>query len=165
MDISKQWAGQPPQPKIFFELNAAGVSGVGAVDSNSPTGGPAAMKALRDIGPLSINVAAGNWQFYKKGVFNNTAANGPENEWGIDHAVQMVGYGYDKEVDENYWIVRNSWSTLWGENGFIRLLRAKTNGTEPCNSAVNGAQVCGTSGCLNDLTYPIVYKAPPIKFQ
>ena len=166
VDISQQWSGQPSQSTIFLELNAAGVSGVGAVDSNSPTGGPAAMKALRDIGPLSISVAAGNWQFYQEGVFQNNASNGELNEWQVDHAVQMVGYGYDKELDVNYWIVRNSWSTLWGENGFIRLLRAKTNGTEPCNSDANQeGTVCGTSGCLNDLTYPIVYKASPIKFK
>lgn len=163
VDITKFWAGQPPDKYLFFELNAAGVSGVGVVDSNSPTGGPAAMKALRDIGPLSINVAAMNWYSYEEGVYNNSDKNGAYNEWQIDHAVQLVGYGYDKELDENYWLVRNSWSTLWGENGYIRLWRPKgPNATEPCGHS-GSYQVCGTSGCLNDVTFPIVYKADPIK--
>ena len=109
-DISSDW--KTPATSWFAELTAAGVSGYGSVDSNSPTGGPAAMKALRDIGPLSISVAAGNWQWYESGVFQNTNATGGGNEWGVDHAVQMVGYGYDKQLDLNYWIVRNSWSTV-----------------------------------------------------
>jgi len=41
----------------------------------------------------------------------------------INHAVVLVGYGTENGVD--YWIVRNSWSTSWGENGFIRILREK----------------------------------------
>ena len=156
IDVSKL----APQNNYSVTLNAAGVSGVGAVDSNSPTGGPAAMKALRDVGPLAIAVAASGWMFYTEGVYQNNASD--PQEWEINHAVQMVGYGYDKELDENYWIVRNSWSTLWGENGFIRLWRAKSNGTEPCNYNDDPTTVCGTSGCLNEVSYPIVYQAPPI---
>ena len=36
-----------------------------------------------------------------------------------DHAVLVVGYG--KENGENYWLVRNSWSTMWGDNGYIKI--------------------------------------------
>lgn len=160
-DISLEW--KTPATSWFAELTAVGVSGVGSVDSNSPMGGPAAQKALRDVGPQSISVAAGNWQWYESGIMANTNASGGANEWQVDHAVQMVGYGYDKELDMNYWIVRNSWSTLWGEDGFIRLKRANAGEPEPCSGPQYG-NVCGTSGCLNDLQYPIVYEATPTKF-
>ena len=52
---------------------------------------------------------------------------------------------------------------LWGEDGFIRLFRAKEGQDEPCSGAAFG-NVCGTSGCLSDLQYPIVYEATPTKF-
>lgn len=160
-DITADW--KTPATSWFAELTAVGVSGFGNVDSNSPDGGPAAQKALRDVGPQSISVAAGNWQWYESGIFQNTNSSGGANEWGVDHAVQMVGYGYDKQLDMNYWIVRNSWSTLWGEDGFIRLFRAKDGEPEPCSPAQFG-KVCGTSGCLNQLQYPIVFEATPTKF-
>ena len=161
MDVSTQW--KTPATSWFAELTAAGVSGFTTVDSNSANGGPAAMKALRDVGPQSVSVAAGNWQWYESGVFQNNATNGGNNEWGIDHAVQMVGYGVDKELGLNYWIVRNSWSTLWGEGGFIRLWRAKDGQPEPCSSSEYGP-VCGTSGVLCDLAAPVVFEATPTKF-
>jgi len=164
LDISTEW--KTPATSWFAELTAVGVKGIATVNSNNATGGPAAMKAIRDVGPMSISVAAGNWQWYETGVFNNTDKNGATNEWQIDHAVQLVGYGYDKELDTNYWVVRNSWATLWGEDGFIRLWRAKDGQPEPCGGFdVNfGQTVCGTSGLLNDIQYPIVYEATPTHF-
>lgn len=160
-DVSQEW--KQPATSWFAELSAAGVSGFGVVNSNSALGGAALMKTLRDVGPLSVSVAAGNWQWYESGIFHNTNSSGPDMEWNIDHAVQMVGYGYDKVLDANYWTVRNSWSTLWGEDGFIRLFRAKNGEPEQCSPASYGP-VCGTSGVLSFPAYPIVYQATPTKF-
>ena len=41
---------------------------------------------------------------------------------GINHAVQLVGYGTDDDLGD-YWLVRNSWGEEWGEDGYIRLRR------------------------------------------
>jgi len=72
-------------------------------------------------GPISIAVNAETWQTYTSGVLTleQCAATQP------DHAVLAVG------VTADYWIVKNSWATIWGEQGYIRL----AYGTNTCNIA------------------------------
>jgi cathepsin F len=65
-------------------------------------------------GPLSICVDAEPWQDYTGGVL---MASDCSNQ--LDHCVQLVGY--DMTQATPFWIVRNSWGTDWGENGYIRL--------------------------------------------
>jgi len=64
----------------------------------------------------SICVDAANWQDYQGGIMT-----GWECAWvnELDHCVQAVGYNMTGPTP--YWIVRNSWSTGWGESGYIRL--------------------------------------------
>jgi C1A family cysteine protease len=62
-------------------------------------------------GPVSVCVDASSWSSYNGGVLTSCGNN-------VDHCVQLVGYnGYNS--DGAYWVVRNSWGTDWGENGFI----------------------------------------------
>jgi len=63
--------------------------------------------------PMSVCVDASLWQTYTGGVITASSGCGTS----IDHAVQATGYN----SDGNYWIVRNSWGTTWGENGFVWL--------------------------------------------
>ncbi|KAL8102260.1 hypothetical protein AgCh_026949 [Apium graveolens] len=81
--------------------------------------------------PVSVSIEAGSrhFQLYKSGVFNGIC--GTE----LDHGVVAIGYG--TEDGRDYWIVRNSWGTGWGENGYMRLERnvASTN-TGKCGIAM-----------------------------
>lgn len=45
---------------------------------------------------------------------------------GIDHAVTVVGYGTENGLD--YFTVRNTWGTSWGENGYVRIARTAGEG-------------------------------------
>ena len=45
---------------------------------------------------------------------------GPCNA-NVNHAVAIVGYGGAGSAD--YWLLKNSWGTSWGEGGYMRLTR------------------------------------------
>merc|ERR1719264_45652 len=59
--------------------------------------------------------AAGAFSKYAGGVFSGCTSNKQ------DHAVTVVGYGTANGVD--YWLIKNSWGSSWGEKGYIRLKR------------------------------------------
>jgi len=72
--------------------------------------------ALRD-GPVAVAVAVSEaFTFYSGGVLNDPLCGSAYEDLG--HAVLLVGWGTDDEYGE-YWIIRNSWSNVWGMDGYI----------------------------------------------
>jgi len=78
------------------------------------TGEPALAQAI-SITPttVAVDAASPDWQSYAGGVYNGHCGQ------NLDHAILAVGY------TANYWIVKNSWSTRWGADGYIYLIRGK----------------------------------------
>ncbi|KAG5545141.1 hypothetical protein RHGRI_017573 [Rhododendron griersonianum] len=66
---------------------------------------------------VAIDVGGSDFQFYSSSVL--TGACGTT----LDHGVAAVGYGIDINDGTNYWLVKNSWGTRWGEEGYIRMQR------------------------------------------
>ena len=80
---------------------------------------------LADKGTAAICVNAENWNSYTGGVMSSTQCGGNGYD-DLDHCVQLIGYNNDASSNYGgygtpYWIVRNSWSTDWGESGYIYL--------------------------------------------
>merc|ERR1711975_15965 len=72
--------------------------------------------------PLSVCVNAGAWNDYTGGVLTSAACGSMAAD-EQDHCVMAVGF--NATAPTPYWIVRNSWATTWGEQGYIYLEMAK----------------------------------------
>jgi hypothetical protein len=72
--------------------------------------------------PVSICVNAGAWNDYTGGVMTSAAC-GPMGAAYQDHCVMATGF--NTTAPTPYWIVRNSWASTWGEEGYVYLEMAK----------------------------------------
>jgi len=76
--------------------------------------------AVSKYGPLTICLNA-NWDNYigwhYDGVYDGLDGMCSSARDEVDHCVQLVGY--DKTASPPYWKIRNSWSSDWGDDGFI----------------------------------------------
>eukprot|EP00980_Cylindrotheca_fusiformis_P012522 scaffold3076_cov115-Cylindrotheca_fusiformis.AAC.1 len=149
----------------------ASISGFSNIPSNNYT---SMLMAVATLGPVVVYVAAADWAFYRGGVFDD------KKKWhrNLNHAVVLEGYGTDQESGQDYWLIRNSWGPMWGEDGYIRLKRVDPSTLEDpssdCKMDVRPADgvacskddsghdikpervsVCGTAGILFDGVVPV----------
>jgi len=75
-----------------------------------------------NIGPVSVAIEADKtvFQSYKSGVIDSIFCGKK-----LDHGVLVVGHGHDGATMKDYWKVKNSWDTTWGEEGYVRIVRGK----------------------------------------
>jgi cathepsin L len=81
--------------------------------------------------PVAIAIEADTryFQSYSGGILDSTSCG-----TNLDHAVEIVGYGSQNGVD--YWTVRNSWGSSWGEAGYVRIKKT---------SSTNDIGICGVA--------------------
>jgi C1A family cysteine protease len=99
-----------------------------------PSSDDSMMSALAQQ-PVSIAIEADqrDFQLYKSGIFTGSCGT------NLDHGVLAVGYGTQEAGD--YYLVKNSWGTSWGDQGFIKLGRGTqyNNGQGQCGILLEGS--------------------------
>jgi cathepsin L len=72
----------------------------------------------QQYGPVAVAVDAshGSFHLYKEGIYDEPAC----SFIFLDHGVGCLGWG--KEGEKKFWIIRNSWGTVWGEKGYMRMI-------------------------------------------
>ncbi|XP_030644895.1 digestive cysteine proteinase 1 [Chanos chanos] len=109
----------------FCHYNSSAMTARLSSYTNVTSGDLEALKvALLKHGPAAVSIDASHrsFTFYSNGVYYEPACkNGTDD---LDHAVLAVGYG---TLDgKPYWLVKNSWSTYWGNDGYV-LMSMKDN--------------------------------------
>ena len=89
------------------------------------------LKAAVAQQPVAIAISADTklFQSYSSGVITSSSC-----YTSLDHGVLIVGYGTENGID--YWNVKNSWGTSWGDKGYVKIARS---------DSTNDAGICGIS--------------------
>jgi C1A family cysteine protease len=75
--------------------------------------------------PVAVAIEADTryFQFYSGGILDSV-----ECGTKLDHGVLIVGYG--EEDGKKYWLVKNSWSSSWGEDGYVKIARSDSRNND-----------------------------------
>ena len=76
------------------------------------------MKAALAKQPLSVSIEADQTVF---GSYSGGVLDSPKCGTMLDHAVLVTGWGHDEASGLDYWEVKNSWGTSWGDDGYIKI--------------------------------------------
>ncbi|XP_033150981.1 cathepsin L1-like [Drosophila busckii] len=112
------YVGKQNNCKYSKNAIAATVRSIAYVESNEGS----LKTAVAEKGPISVAIdVTDNFKNYKSGVLNDRMCS-----TSVNHGVVVVGYGSDANGGD-YWLVKNSWGTNWGEKGYIRMSRNRSN--------------------------------------
>ena len=108
-----QYAAASAQSQVTFKSSA-----------DIPQGSESALQAASAVRPavsVAIDASSQSFQLYSGGVYTDDGCSTTQ----LDHGVAVVGYG--STGGQDYWIVRNSWGSTWGQAGYILMRRNYNN--------------------------------------
>ena len=167
VDITKFWAGQPPDKYLFFELNAAGVSGVGGWIPTLPLGVPLRWKHFGTSAHSQSTWPLITGTPMRKVCTTIPIRTARRTNGKLTTRCSWLGMGTTRNSMKIIGLcgtrgrlcgVKTGISASGGQKARTRRSRVGSPNVQTWSF-----QVCGTFGCLNDVTFPIVYKADPIK--
>eukprot|EP00890_Picochlorum_soloecismus_P001827 jgi/Picsp_1/2645/NSC_00875-R1_cathepsin l len=84
----------------------------------------ALMEAVYSHGPVAVSLDASqdSFTFYSSGVYLEAKCMWRPDQ--LDHSMMLVGYGTDPVSGLDYWLIKNSWSIHWGDNGYVKVARS-----------------------------------------
>jgi cathepsin L len=106
------------------DFNSANVGALLSSFTDVTSGDESALQKAVTAQPVSVAIDASqqSFQLYTSGVYNEPDCSSSQ----LDHGVLAVGYGTDAS-NTDYWIVKNSWGTGWGMQGYIWMSRNAQN--------------------------------------
>jgi cathepsin L len=109
--------------KCKFSPATVGATDTGFTDITSGDE-DALTAAIASIGPISVAIDASqdSFQFYSSGIYSDSDCSSSQ----LDHGVTAVGYG-SLGQGQDFYIVKNSWGTSWGDSGYIMMARNQDN--------------------------------------
>lgn len=124
IDTEQSYPYEAEDGDCRFNTASVGATDSGFVDIKSKDEN-ALLQAVGTVGPVSVAIDASqsSFQFYSHGVYYEKRCSSTQ----LDHGVLAVGYGHDAVSNQDYWLVKNSWSTSWGDEGYIKMARNKKN--------------------------------------
>lgn len=124
-ESEKTYPYQAENGKCRYNITEAIVGDKGYKDIPSKDEN-ALKEAVANVGPIAAGMDASGitFQLYHSGVYNPWLFGCSQTK--LDHGVLVVGYGTEKFLlfwTHDYWLVKNSWGTGWGEDGYFKLKR------------------------------------------
>uniref|UniRef100_H2MAW2 Cathepsin L.1 n=2 Tax=Oryzias latipes TaxID=8090 RepID=H2MAW2_ORYLA len=122
IDTEESYPYEAEDGECRYKPDAVGATCTGYVDVSSGDE-DALQEAVATIGPISVGIDASHisFQLYESGLYDEPQCSSSE----LDHGVLAVGYG--SENGQDYWLVKNSWGLTWGDQGYIKMSKNKSN--------------------------------------
>lgn len=104
------------------------------------------LQALVSQGPISVSIQVpDDMLFYDSGVLQVNSCKHDPNQ--IDHSVVLTGFGTD-EHGNDYYVIRNSWSTYWGDQGYIKIARGELDCCISCEAGYPEVDAAASASLL-----------------